>query len=30
VHALGGASEVGLLGDRDKVLKLSQFHDENF
>ena len=27
VHPLGGTGEVGLLGDRDEVLQLPQFHD---
>jgi hypothetical protein len=30
VHTLGGASEALLLGDRDEVLKLPQFHDYRF
>ena len=28
VHALRGAGEVRLLGDRDQVLKLPQFHNQ--
>jgi hypothetical protein len=27
VHPLGGTCEVPLLGDRDEVLQLTQFHD---
>ena len=30
VHALGGPGEVPLLGDRDEVLQLPQFHDWRF